>query len=652
MKDEGRGMREKETSGSSLVPRLSSVFPPADDAKLVQLAAHPSGEIFSVMDRADAFTPLVVLLAMLPGLLALQHHPLEDAGALWGLKSLDVLTASSIQDIVDPPTAGPAAALQWSPPLGSWLTAVVMWSLGASRPLSLVLVSAVSTAGVVLVSFFLWRRLGGARLAFWTVLLLAGHRILLSEAADPAPHALACFWGLVTFWGFLTHCEESSGVMSLHLLGAGVALGLCLLAGGSLALVVAATLLVYVIVTVSWPAPSEPERQRRVSGTGWSGASDAVPHTRAAAVSQRETPRAVWPRIGSLLVLMLTAFAVGGWWLLMMLSRYGWDFGWGWLSGAAKEGAATAIPSVGPAVGTWARLASGAADRLLTMLGILWVFPLFGLWRAVRERFTVADPKRRRLLQCLLAWTGCAVLGWLVELKPSGGNGLLPTTLQSFLLLPCLALTAFVVDEVARRRVTVWMSSGLALAALFGTFPLTGPTTLNPAALTGWTALAVVAIGAAVYCLAVLMKDSDARRRFVLRSLIVALIVANAGIGLQASRRSDRDDRALAAFRDELAAVHDAGEWTLIRQGEPSLRLRFLLRSLCPRHEYHVAEDWESAAGVARPGPMRQIIIEWSNREIRPPTAPHSTALVRPVTSPQFFEGRLLRAYLLTPTAE
>ncbi|MCH7687108.1 MAG: hypothetical protein IH899_10580 [Planctomycetes bacterium] len=171
----------------------------ADDAQLVKLAAHRARDLFPILKRAGALTPLLLLFAVLPGLSGLTQHKFSEEGALWGLKSLDAFTSTEIMEFVDPGRTGPAEILKTQPPLGSWLTASVISLVGPRSPYAFTLVSFLSTAGLVTMSFILMQILHGSRAGFLTALILAFHGPFLELTGTPAPHAIALLLAVVSF---------------------------------------------------------------------------------------------------------------------------------------------------------------------------------------------------------------------------------------------------------------------------------------------------------------------------------------------------------------------------------------------------------------------------------------------------------------------
>src|SRR5690606_2713288 len=138
------------------------------------------------------------------------------------------------------------------------------------------------------------------------------------------------------------------------LLAGGVALGLCLLSGGPLAAAVFLVLLVHILAHPIPATASQPGPLRRA----------VVP--------------AKAPALRSLFALGLTGFAVGGWWVMMMSSRYGLEFWSGWLTGlphrAGDFGNGFPIEAV-----------TSAARRSPLLFGGLFGLFLFGAWRALLE---------------------------------------------------------------------------------------------------------------------------------------------------------------------------------------------------------------------------------------------------------------------------
>ena len=96
-----------------------------DDARLLELAARRPRDVFPILERAASLSPLVVVLTVLPGVVALQASTLSERDAQWRLKGLELSTMPSIFDAVDPAASSSVTvsnssrlwAAGWSPRL-------------------------------------------------------------------------------------------------------------------------------------------------------------------------------------------------------------------------------------------------------------------------------------------------------------------------------------------------------------------------------------------------------------------------------------------------------------------------------------------------------------------------------------------------------
>jgi 4-amino-4-deoxy-L-arabinose transferase-like glycosyltransferase len=604
-----------------------------DDIQLIQLAAHRSATLFPLLRRTTALAPLVVLLAVLPGLHALAFFNLDSTGALWGLKSLAVLQATTIDEFIAPSPIGAADSMQSQPPLGCWLTALMMTLYGTSRPVSVVLTSYLSTVGLVVVTYFLARRLGGPRVGFWAALLLACHGPILAQAQQPAPIALSSMLAASAILGFITHLQEVDGALSRPLLYGGIALGLCLLAGGALATVVVALLLIQVL----WLRDSRP---------------------RANGMTPRTLPR-WWVALGglrSLAILSMTGFAVGGWWILTVPSLVDSGFWREWLALMPID-----PDSVGLVVssGVLAGLIETFARRMNDVASLLCGLSLLGVWRACREMFATNDEQRRRSLRLLLLWSGFAVVVWLWSASGSTAWSRGSEYSETFFAVPWVLLAAFAIEEIAQRRVH-WLGVVavvcLSILAIFRYPPELRWQELTLPMAIGLLTLAGVLIGLTEARPRTIAGDRDARLRLLLTTLVVGIVVANATAGLSSVQVADGDDQHLAVFREELSSLAEAGQWRLIAENDPPLPLMFLLCSLWPQADSLVVDDWSTVVNdllQRAPDDMRLfVVVEWRTGETRPARIQFTGIEVDEVASPQRFQRRQLRGYVLQKADE
>ena len=146
--------------------------------------------------RSTMFFPLVVLVAILPGLVALNSWDLTPPGPLWGLRALAVLEGLTLDQApaaAEIKPIGEAAAFQslsYQPPLYAWLSALGMKLSADLDPLATVLPSYIAGTLIVVLVYLhgrIWRG-GGMGLAA-ALLIGFNHNSPAQNAASDANHA-------------------------------------------------------------------------------------------------------------------------------------------------------------------------------------------------------------------------------------------------------------------------------------------------------------------------------------------------------------------------------------------------------------------------------------------------------------------------------
>lgn len=594
-----------------------------DDARLEQLAARRPKDLFPILERSASLSPLLVVLTFLPGIIALQSASIDELDAQWRLKSLELATATSVVDIIDPSGIS-QADLKWQPPLGSWIAAGAVHLPGPFGAHGLELVDYLSAASLVPASFFLASRLLGRRIGFVTALLVALHTTFLEQHQNATPHGLAILTAMGAFWGFLGHLQHGDELVSVDLLVGGISLGLCLLAGGPLAFVVVAALLMLVL------ANFEP-----------------VAESRRAAALRRERLWSGWPAFRSLGVLVATAFAAGGWWELMMLYSYGGEFLAGWLWGMRATPSSVAHAPLHLFSGDFALR---FLREFFAMARVLAGLTLLGLWTIGRGLLSNAADSRRSSFLFLGAWFVCALAFFAAGLRDAPPGSLYLNMWRLFLMSACTACSALALNEVARRRIGLPLFVSVTLGSLFVGYFFLHPGQSGGGSSPWILAAAPVLAVAVAYALCRLCEGSEVRQWMVLAGLIVAYVAADASIGIATIRADDVDWRALSTFHDSLPPYHEAGSCLLISESKVPYRLLLVLKSVWPATGVALVRDWDQALKLALDAHQKSaaaIVVDWSHGNSRPanPTGAQWEAV--PVGNPQFFEQRQLRAYIL-----
>jgi 4-amino-4-deoxy-L-arabinose transferase-like glycosyltransferase len=597
-----------------------------NDDQLAQLAARRQKELFPILDRSTSLSPLLVVLTFLPGIIALESSSIDELDAQWRLKSLQLATAQGIAEIIDPSGIS-QSNLKWQPPLVSWLGAAAVHLPGPLGSHGLELVDYLTAAGLVPATYFLVARLFGRRIGFVAAVLVGFHTTFLEEFQNATPHALAMLAALVTFWGFLGHLRYGGQLVSIDLLVGGISLGLCLLAGGPLAFVVVAVLLV-VVLTKAEPAPEMRRTSSTRRGRWWSG----------------------WPALRSLGVLVATAFAAGGWWELMMFFSYGRQFvvGWSWGIGSSPAGAS----------GTTLHLFSGAfglrfVQEYFAMTRVLAGFTFLGLWTVARGLVSLDCKAKRTKLVFVAAWFLCGLGAFAAGLLVAPAGSLYFNMWRLFLMSSCVACSALALDEIAHRRIGLSTFVTVTLGSLFVGYVFLHPKTVNNAP-NLWLLLGGLALAFAVgQLMRRICERSESRQWLVFAGLIFAYLAADASIGVWSIRADDQsrvDWRALSTFHNSLPPHNDTGSCLLISDTKVPYRLLLALKSVWPRAEITVVPDWDQALKIAldeNQVPKTAIVVDWSEGTSRPANPTGAQWETVTVGNPQYFEQRQLRAYVL-----
>ncbi|MGH7127657.1 MAG: hypothetical protein ACREIV_03745, partial [Planctomycetaceae bacterium] len=148
------------------------------------------------------------------------------------------------------------------------------------------------------------------------------------------------------------------------------------------------------------------------------------------------------------------------------------------------------------------------------------------------------------------------------------------------------------------------------------------------------------------------VRDRDGRARPILVGLVLVQVLAAISAGLWSVRQPESGEPGLQYFREGLADVSDIDSITLISERPPSPRLVFVLRLLEPHAEFQVQRGWDAVFAHAlaqQPGDRRRMLVaDHSSQASRSTTVGLAGLEIDPVSEPQFFERRLLRAFLVT----
>eukprot|EP00913_Durusdinium_trenchii_P008968 g8434.t1 len=548
------------------------------------------GRALTVYD--DGAQPVILLLAALPGLIVLESQPANQLTSSWGLRAIDALNATDVIEAVAPGEARYAAKLRFQPPLATWLTVGAMRVMGPMHPLSAMIVSYFAAAGVLGMSYVLMSRLMGGRVGFWTVVLLAGHPSGLELFRAPPPVPLTLLFAMIAFWGIVRHRDDAEASASVSLMVAGVSLGLCLLSGG-IAVVAVATILG---VTVS--LKKEPARSRQASGN-----------------EQRRRKKRLTRSVVSTIAVLLTGFAVGGWWLLMLGARFGSEFWHEWVfeTVSKEQFDLASLLNVGHSVAL--------------LLGVFGVAAIVGFIRSagLHKSEAAGKPSASRMT-LIVVWVIVAFCVYVLNAMLSDSASWRGGFASSFLLIPLLACAAVLLDDIFQRRIGLNFVALLAMASVLNLVMLPFWSTVDGAgqfwSLRYGGAAAIVTI-LAVGLICRFASRSEGRRRIAIGGLVGCLLTAN--VVMAVNRPYDgnlSEERELKLFMASIPSSIDVDRCLLITTDDATARVEYAIRSRWPMAEFATIDTWNAAirdrAGQITTDDRRTLVVEWMTAKEHP----------------------------------
>jgi hypothetical protein len=384
--------------------------------------------------------PLVVLVAVLPGLVALNAWDLTPPGPLWGLRGLAVLDGMVLDqmaaaDGIKPlQEAAAYRAVAFQPPLYAWLEAILFWLSADRDPLASVLPSYVS-GGLAVVLVYLHGRLWrGAGLALTAAILVGFNQNLLLRMQESTPSTLALCGVLAVLLAYGWHervTAESARPWSwaspmVWAVAGGLTLGLAMLAlGGSALITIPIVLLHQYYLRAALPPRLRTARPRHW-GHSW-----------------RDSPGLV-----SGLLAGAIAMAVAAPWFVLMVQSHGWE----------------AVKSLkGPPERLLIDPQMGLLARLIDLAPVTVPLGLFGAVRAIHLAL-IDESNTPETVGGSFWFVWLAVAALALGTWPSGPQGVFDLVL----LVPLSLLAAQTIADLVNRRLPVrtliWLAPATAMS--------------------------------------------------------------------------------------------------------------------------------------------------------------------------------------------
>lgn len=500
------------------------------------------------------FFPLVVLVAVLPGLYALTSWDLNPPGPWWGLRGLAVLDGRivdqvpAVADVKPEHEARAFRAVALQPPLYAWLEAIGLALSPERDPRATVLPSYVGGALVVVLIYLHGRLWHGPGLGLIAAILTGFNRNLLIQMQEATPTtvglagmltALLCYgWHLragadARFWGW-------AGTFSWTVLG-GLSLGLALMSLGGIALIGVPVVLLHQAYLRADPPPSGR------SGRWW----------------------LIWrnsPSLTAAAAALAVGLALAAPWNLQMYATYGVQI------------FTAALAPQGPPVGRASLL-----GRLVDLAPATLPLGLYAAARMIRQGLT--DETEDDEVVGGVFWILWLAVAALVPtlLPPSGPR----PTLGLFLLAPLNLLAALAITDLANRRI-----------------PIRTLTWLAPATAVSIAWWASANLRGAVDDLAHARADSaTALGLHLALDLIVIAFIITRSLDRWARRRDDRQRQVLGVFLTTVLLVTVAAGAKEVCFHHKETDDLLMLRSMILRRNREQPFD---LVAVVSPDPARQ----------------------------------------------
>ena len=586
-----------------------------NDSQLLRLASDPRKRLFPSLRGATVFGPLVILTAIIPCLAAVPGAELGDTSAGWGLRALDVASATNIQDWLEPGRNGLGRGYVDQPPLSSWLLALIAPGLGAERLGSWRVFSLAMECCAVWSIYLLGRRLDGASFGLVATLILGAHPVMLRLATQTGPASLGILLIVIAVWGFLGHLEGPPQLVSMRMLAGSVAWGLALLAVGPVAAVLFIPLLLH-----AWQLH---EGQR--SGPG-----------RPALARLWQ----LWLGIRTLSLFLITALSFSGWWQLMMLTDHGGTFWLSWWTGLVIMNGPVASPD--PLWKDW-----------LAQNSFLCGWLVLGVVSVVRELRKPTNEVTRRRCQFVLAWWVSALIARILFDMPGLRRSALIDAWDAFLLVPSVLLVAWGIKSFVLRQTQLAVEAVLVLLPIgltvwrFSHHP--------------WLGVAAFFLGLGLIALLPVIAPrvrAGARRfaerdwRQLIRVAFVILFAGHLAAGPAELPRPSRESQSLTELRKRIAPVASAPRVTVLTLDRAIPEsLLFVFRSRWPKARFVLAgsADGKSVRDETSGTPEDELVVEWTQRDVRITNDLPADRQATSVGDPLRFRERRLVIFRVSP---
>lgn len=589
----------------------------ADD-QLPQLLRVPPRPLFSWLDRGDCLKPLLVVLALAPGLAAIKKNTWNDTAALWAVRAADVSVARTFEEFLVGNRSRSTTTLAGQPPMASWVAAGLSLVSGISPVRAAGVVSYLSGAAVALLTFHLTRQLAGQRLAWVATVALVFQSTFLMTSAEPSPEILGLAFLLSGASLYVGHSKLEWRWYSWRLFLAGTCFAFAFLTIGLPALIVPLALQLSVVYESAGKARSAAIGTRRDS-------------------SNRSRMSLAW-----ILCSAVAAALIVGW----IATVNGVVTDWSWREFITGLPSDSSLNQEG---------ALEIRDHALRSMDYLLLERTFlAGWIVIGWICLAGDIAKRgtahrdRSMGLFVTWWLVAWIARFAIYVLSRRYLVLPDQWDALLLVPDCVMGAYGIDAFLRRSVPLWVAAlGTVITIALGTALLT-----NSWDLAGVAAVATAALGLIV---AIVRRPDvpggqDRLVRVCLRLLLFVLLFGHVALGMKSLRQRDDRQQQLDRFNFRLSETPEVGQVAVLTErGQIPPRLLAVIRNRWPRAELEVASRWEGRWPLKTPPSGAGLLVEWSRRESLAYADLGTSWQVTSIGEPVRYRGRKLQGWVVRP---
>lgn len=574
------------------------------DTKLTDLSSRYQRPVLCVIERSARSTSLLILLSIVPAMIAFPFRTVDEENASFGLRCLETFHQSAENNT----SAAQNTEATWNSPLSVWLTSTLTDKMRFFHFDGAILISSSALAIFLILTFQLVKSFAGNRVAFWSLVFLVTHPLVIRMAIQPASEAIGLLCSVLSLLLYLSHLRHSRKLLSYYVLFAGLAVGGVILSSGLLSV-----LTILLIVSLSQLA------QRTT-------------------VDEQPTMRVSWMRLQTVGVLLLTAFAISGWWVMKSAIHQGSAFWGDWMFGTSVITSEVGSQSI-----TFheAVVLKSVWVKFFALSGVLSGLFLVGAGSLSSRTFhRESKPKLvNSEVVFLFVWFGLAMSFWILAQTVPISRNWVSSTSSVALAIPLTFFAGICIAEFTDRNLGLgWVVAVCEIGLLVALASPQG----SIESYFYWSPVIVVSIVLLSYCAVWFCRHRFRLAKILTVSAILTFPIFNISKSWEQIRTSDKDSNTLSDFHTALSKLSHVENILVSSSLTIPLPLKYSLRSRWPDATWMTTNQSQTSKPEYPPS---TLLIRWESFETKDVSGLQSLVRFQPVTDSVLYRHRELRAY-------